>query len=127
MWFPTLSVLWRSRSKQRPARRMPASTRLAVEPLDDRSVPALLAPVNSVGGGALTVADLNRAITLLACGHDTAEGEIRLENDEASVRWPNYSAQACRAEMAALVAQYASAASAKLGSAQLSISTRASS
>jgi cholesterol oxidase len=59
--------------------------------------------------GALTVADLNRAITLLACGHDTAEGEIRLENDEASVRWPGYSSQACRAEMAALVAQYASA------------------
>ena len=55
------------------------------------------------------MADLNRAITLLACGHDTAEGEIRLENDEASVRWPNYSAQACRAEMASLVTEYASA------------------
>ena len=63
----------------------------------------------SDGVGTLTVADLNRAITLLACGHDTAEGEIRLENDVASVRWPGYSSQACRAEMATLITQYASA------------------
>ena len=72
---------------------------------EDLAHPSALAD----GVGTLTVADLNRAITLLACGHDTAEGEIRLENDEASVRWPGYSSQACRAEMAALVAQYASA------------------
>ena len=80
-------------------------------PMVDRVVFEDLAHPSALAGGVgvLTVADLNRAITLLACGHDTAEGEIRLENDEASVRWPNYSTQACRAEMAALVAQYASA------------------
>ena len=71
-------------------------------PMVDRVVFEDLAHPSALAGGVgvLAVADLNRAITLLACGHDTAEGEIRLENDEASVRWPNYSAQACRAEMA---------------------------
>jgi cholesterol oxidase len=72
---------------------------------EDLAHPSALAD----GVGALTVADLNRAITLLACGHDTADGEIRLENNEASVHWPGYGSQACRAEMAALVAQYATA------------------
>jgi len=57
----------------------------------------------------LTLADLNRAITLLACGHDTADGEIWLEHDEASVRWPGYRTQVCQAEMAVLLAQYATA------------------
>ena len=71
---------------------------------EDLAHPSALAD----GVGALAVADLNRAITLLACGHDTAEGEIRLENDEAAVRWPGYNSQACRAEMATLIAQYAS-------------------
>jgi cholesterol oxidase len=73
--------------------------------LEDLAHPSALAP----GVASLTLADLNRALTLLACGHDTADGEIRLENDEASVHWPGYSTQACRAEMAALVAQYATA------------------
>jgi cholesterol oxidase len=72
---------------------------------EDLAHPSALAD----GVAVLTVADLNHAITLLACGHDTADGEIRLENDEASVHWPGYSTQACRAEMAALVAQYATA------------------
>jgi cholesterol oxidase len=72
---------------------------------EDLAHPSALA----AGVGVLTTADLNRAITLLACGHDSAEGEIRLENDEAAVRWPGYTSQACRAEMAARVAQYASA------------------
>ena len=79
---------------------------------EDLAHPSALA----TGVHALTVADLNRAITLLACGHDTAEGQIRLENDEASVRWPNYNAQACRAAMAALVTQYASAFGGRGGS-----------
>jgi cholesterol oxidase len=84
--------------------------RRGTRPMVDRVVFEDLAHPSALATGvsALTVADLNRAITLLACGHDTAEGQIRLENDEASVRWPNYGGQACRAEMAALVAQYAS-------------------
>ena len=57
----------------------------------------------------LTLADLNRAITLLACGHDTADGEIRLEHDEATVQWPGYRVQASQAEMAVRLAQYATA------------------
>jgi cholesterol oxidase len=85
--------------------------RRSARPMVDRVVFEDLAHPSALATGvsALTVSDLNRAITLLACGHDTAEGQIRLENDEASVRWPRYNAQACRAEMAALVAQYASA------------------
>jgi cholesterol oxidase len=73
--------------------------------IEDLAHPSALAP----GVASLTLADLNRAITLLACGHDTADGEIRLENDEASVRWPGYTDQACRAEMAVLLTQYATA------------------
>jgi cholesterol oxidase len=61
------------------------------------------------GVSLLTLADLNRALTLLSCGHDTADGEIRLEHDEASVRWPGYATQACRAEMRARLEEYASA------------------
>jgi cholesterol oxidase len=56
---------------------------------------------------SLTAADLNRALTLLACGHDTAEGVIRLEHDEAAVHWPGYATQKCRDEMASIMAQYA--------------------
>jgi cholesterol oxidase len=70
---------------------------------EDLAHPSALAP----GVAALTAADLNRALTLLACGHDTADGEIRLEHDEASVHWPGYASQACQAEMARLMAQYA--------------------
>ena len=73
--------------------------------IEDLAHPSALAR----GVASLTLADLNRAITLLACGHDTADGEIRLEHDEASVRWPGYTAQACQAEMAVLLAQYATA------------------
>lgn len=73
--------------------------------IEDLAHPSALAP----GVGALTLADLNRAITLLACGHDTADGEIRLEHGEASVRWPGYGTQACAAEMAVLLDQYATA------------------
>ena len=85
--------------------------RRADRPLERRVVFEDIAQASALAPGvaSLLVADLNRAITLLACGHDTADGEIRLENDEASVRWPGYTAQACGAEMAALVAQYASA------------------
>ena len=80
-------------------------------PLERRVVFEDVAQASALAKGvaSLQVADLNRAITLLACGHDTADGEIRLERDEASVRWPEYATQRCVAEMAALVAQYASA------------------
>jgi cholesterol oxidase len=61
------------------------------------------------GVASLQLADLNRSITLLACGHDTADGEISLEGDEATVRWPAYANQACGEEMARLIAQYAAA------------------
>lgn len=37
MWFPSLSSLWRSRSEHRAARRKPATTRLTVEALEDRT------------------------------------------------------------------------------------------
>jgi cholesterol oxidase len=85
--------------------------RRANRPLDRRVVFEDLAHPSALatGVGALVITDLNHAITMLACGHDTAEGQIRLENDEASVYWPGYGSQACRAEMAALVAQYAAA------------------
>lgn len=73
--------------------------------IEDLAHPSALAP----GVASLTLADLNRAITMLACGHDTADGEIRLEHDEASVRWPGYRTQACEAEMAILLDQYATA------------------
>ncbi len=85
--------------------------RRADRPLVRRVVMEDLAHPSALARGVakLTLADLNRAITLLACGHDTADGEIRLEHDEASVRWPGYRTQACQAEMAVLLAQYATA------------------
>jgi cholesterol oxidase len=94
---PTIQAIVDFRRGDRPLQR-----RVVFEDVAQASA---LAP----GVATLQVADLNRAITLLACGHDTADGEIRLEGDEAAVRWPGYTTQACEAEMAALVAQYASA------------------
>jgi cholesterol oxidase len=70
---------------------------------EDIAHPTALAP----GVAVLTVSDLNRALTLLACGHDSAEGEIRLEHDEAAIRWPGYATQPCRDEMERIMAQYA--------------------
>jgi cholesterol oxidase len=61
------------------------------------------------GVALLMLADLDRAITLLGLGHDRAEGEIRLENDVATVRWPDYDRQPSHAELARLMEQYASA------------------
>jgi cholesterol oxidase len=73
--------------------------------LEDLAHPSALAR----GIALVTLADLNRAITLLACGHDTAAGEIHLEGDTAVVRWPGYATEACHAETATLIEQYASA------------------
>lgn len=57
----------------------------------------------------LMLADLNRAITLLGCGHDAAAGEIRLDGDGIAVRWPDYDRQPSHAEMVAVMREYASA------------------
>src|SRR5262245_40106720 len=60
MWLPTLSALWPSRSGRRAVHRRPVSARLTVEALEDRCVPAFLAPVTSAGEGvSLAVADFN--------------------------------------------------------------------
>ena len=61
------------------------------------------------GLALLLLADLNRSVTLLGCGHDAAAGEIRLEADGLVVRWPDYERQASHAELAALMREYASA------------------
>src|SRR5215831_8605838 len=65
MWFPSFRTSRRARPL--PARPVhpPASHRLRVEPLEDRSLPSFLAPVGSAIGepdGSLTVAvaDFNR-------------------------------------------------------------------
>jgi cholesterol oxidase len=78
-------------------------------PLSRRVVLEELAQASAVARGVslLVLADLNRALTILGCGHDTADGEIHLEDGEASVRWPGYAAQACHAEMVALMERYA--------------------
>jgi cholesterol oxidase len=61
------------------------------------------------GVALLMLADLDQALTLLGIGHDRAEGEIRLENDVATVRWPDYEREPVHAELARLMEQYASA------------------
>ena len=52
--------------------------------LEDLAHPSALAP----GIALMTLADLNRAITLLACGHDTATGQIQLHGDTVAVATP---------------------------------------
>jgi cholesterol oxidase len=80
-------------------------------PLERRVVIEDMAQASSLARGValLMLADLDRAITLLGLGHDRAEGEIRLENDVATVRWPDYDRQPSHAELARLMEQYASA------------------
>jgi cholesterol oxidase len=70
-----------------------------------------MAQASSLAGGValLVLADLNRAMTLLGCGHDRAEGELRLKKGIVAVHWPNYERQPSHAELARLMAQYASA------------------
>jgi cholesterol oxidase len=64
---------------------------------------------HAAGVALLMLADLNRAITLLGCGHDAAAGEIRLDEDGIKVRWPDYDRQASHAEMVTLMREYANA------------------
>jgi cholesterol oxidase len=73
--------------------------------IEDMAHASLLAP----GVALLMLADLERAITLLGCGHDRAEGEIRLSGDTPSVTWPDYERQPSHAELMRLMEQYASA------------------
>jgi cholesterol oxidase len=61
------------------------------------------------GLALLMLADLNRGMTLLGCGHDSASGEIRLDGNGISVRWPDYDRQPSHAEMVTLMREYASA------------------
>src|SRR5262245_30491479 len=56
MRFPIVSTLFRPR----PARRTPAHTRLAVQALEGRAMPALLAPATSAAGAIRVAAgDVN--------------------------------------------------------------------
>jgi cholesterol oxidase len=85
--------------------------REAARPLDKRVVIEDLAHASPLASGValLMLADLDRAMTLLGCGHDRAEGEIRLERDQVTVHWPDYERQPSHAELARLMEQYASA------------------
>jgi cholesterol oxidase len=73
--------------------------------IEDMAHASLLAP----GVALLMLADLERAMTLLGCGHDRAEGEIRLQDDTVSVRWPDYERQPSHGELIHLMEQYAAA------------------
>jgi cholesterol oxidase len=89
----------------------------AGRPLDRRVVIEDMAQASSLAGGValLMLADLSRAMTLLGIGHDRAEGEIRLEGDTPTVRWPDYAHQPSHAELARLMDQYAKAFGGKFG------------
>jgi cholesterol oxidase len=80
-------------------------------PLEHRVIIEDMAHASPLAAGValLMLADLDRAMTLLGCAHDRAEGEIRLDRDVAAVHWPDYERQPCHAELARLMAQYASA------------------
>ena len=80
-------------------------------PLARRVVIEDMAQASSLAAGValLVAADLNRAMTLLGCGHDRADGELRLKKDMAAVHWPSYPKQPSHAELSRLMAQYASA------------------
>jgi cholesterol oxidase len=80
-------------------------------PLDRRVIIEDMAHASPLASGValLMLADLERAMTLLGCGHDRAEGEIRLDNDVATVHWPDYERQPSHAELIRLMEQYANA------------------
>lgn len=80
----------------------PLARRVVVE---DLAHPSAHVP----GLSLLMLADLNRSLTLLGCGHDTAAGEIRLDDDGIRVRWPDYDRQPSHAELMGLMREYASA------------------
>src|SRR5262249_26592644 len=75
MWFPLLSSRRRSRSEHGTAHRKPASTRLAVEALEDRIVPCFHALANyGAGPSTQLVGDFNndgKADIITASGWNT--------------------------------------------------------
>ena len=73
--------------------------------IEDTAQASMLAP----GVALLMLADLERAMTLLGCGHDRAEGEIRLRDGTVSVHWPDYDRQPSHTELMHLMDQYAGA------------------
>jgi cholesterol oxidase len=85
--------------------------RRAERTLERRVIIEDLAQASSLARGVelLMLAQLDRAITLLGCGHDRAEGEIRLDNDLPTVHWPDYERQPSHGELNRLMEQYASA------------------
>ena len=80
-------------------------------PLERRVVIEDIAQASSLAGGValLMLADLNRGMTLLGCGHDGAAGEIRLQQGRGVVQWPDYERLPNQAEMVRLMTQYAGA------------------
>ncbi len=64
MWWSSVLALWKSccrrvRAEQQPARRRSPSARLNVEALEDRTVPALLAPVTTPAVEVVVAGDFN--------------------------------------------------------------------
>jgi len=93
MWLPSILAFWRSRSNQAhrlrgASDRRPASVRLSVEVLEDRTVPSFLAPVTSPGGGgALHVADFNRdGKSDVAVISGTSKVSVSLSNGDGTFR-----------------------------------------
>jgi cholesterol oxidase len=80
-------------------------------PLERRVVLEDMAHASPLASGValLMLADLERAMTLLGCGHDRAEGEILLRDGKVTVRWPDYERQPSHAELARVMAEYAGA------------------
>src|SRR3954451_2935147 len=85
MWFPLLAALWRSdsaagprRRSSGPARPKPGSSRLTVEALEGRSVPATLSisDAYAVEGGTMvfTVTLSEASATTVRVRYDTADG-----------------------------------------------------
>jgi cholesterol oxidase len=80
-------------------------------PLERRVVIEDIAHASSLADGValLMLADLNRGLTLLGCGHDRAAGEIRLHQGHGIVHWPDYERQPSHAEMVQLMTEFARA------------------
>ena len=85
--------------------------RLPDRPLHRRAIIEDVAHASSLADGVavLMLADLNRGMTLLGCGHDRAASEIRLQRDHTTVHWPDYERQPSHLEMVRLMTEYARA------------------
>src|SRR5262245_59451650 len=86
MWFSSLSALWRSGTPRtgskprppRPAPRQPTAPRLAVEVLEDRSVPSALGtlPRPSLAAGLLDGPHSNGAAALVQTHGNTSQHSV---------------------------------------------------